>query len=92
MEELLERHRISTKFDSSRPLKQLWRNLKDEGIGRQSCGQTGMFSPDEFNMHFTSAAAGSDEVFDGFAFNCVEEAVVFNAIMGLKIKVWCCGG
>jgi hypothetical protein len=90
-EEFLERHRISTKFDSSRPLKQLWRNLKDDGIGRQSCGQTAMFSP-EFNLHFTSAAAGSgsdevfdrDEVFDGFAFNRVEEAAVFNAIMGIK--------
>jgi hypothetical protein len=36
-----------------------------------------MSSPDEFNLHFTSAAAGSgsdevfdrDEVFDGFAFS-----------------------
>jgi hypothetical protein len=56
-EEFLERHLISTKFDSSRPLKHLWRNLKDE---------TAMFSPDEFNLHFTSAVAGfgSDEVFD----------------------------
>jgi hypothetical protein len=54
-------------------LKHLWRNLEDEGIGKQ-------FSPDEFNLHFTSAVAGSgsdevfdrDEVFDGFAFSCVE--------------------
>jgi hypothetical protein len=47
---------------------------------------TDMFSPDEFNLHFTSAAAGSgsDEVFDGFAFSCVEEAVVLSAIMGIK--------
>jgi hypothetical protein len=48
-----------------------------------------MFSPNEFNLHFTSAVAGSgsdevfdkDEVFDGFAFSCVEEAVVFNATL-----------
>jgi hypothetical protein len=52
-EEFLERHRISTKFDSSRPLKHLWRNLTDERIERQSCGQTAMFLPDEFNLHFT---------------------------------------
>jgi hypothetical protein len=44
-----------------------------------------MFFPHEFNLHFTSAAAGSgsDEVFDSFAFSCVEEAIVFNAIMGI---------
>jgi hypothetical protein len=76
-EEFLERHRFSTKFDSSRPLKHLWRNLKDEGIGRQACGQTAMFSPNKFNLQFTSTAAG-------FAFSCVEEAVVFNAIMSIK--------
>jgi hypothetical protein len=76
-EEFLERHRITTKFDSSRPLKHLCRNLKDEGIGRHSCGQTAMFSPNKFNLHFTSTAAG-------FAFSCVEEAVVFNAIMGIN--------
>jgi hypothetical protein len=35
-EEFLERYPISTKFESSRPLKHLWRNLKDEGIRRQS--------------------------------------------------------
>jgi hypothetical protein len=57
--EFLERHRISTKCDSSRPLKQLWRNLNDEVIGRQSCGQTSMFLPHKFNLHFTSAVAGS---------------------------------
>jgi hypothetical protein len=42
-----------------------------------------MFSPDESNLHFTSAATGSGsdevfdtvEIFDGFAFSCVEEAV-----------------
>jgi hypothetical protein len=53
---------------------------------------TVIFSPDEFNLHFTSAEAdsGSDEVFDrnevfdGFAFSCVEETVVFNAILGIK--------
>jgi hypothetical protein len=69
-----------------------WQNSKDEGIERQYCGQTTTFSPDQFNLHFTSAAADSesdevfdrDEVFDGFAFSCVEEAVVFIAIMGLK--------
>jgi hypothetical protein len=33
-EELLERHRFSTKFDSSRLLKHIWRVLKDERIGR----------------------------------------------------------
>jgi hypothetical protein len=45
-----------------------------------------MFLPDESNMLFTSVAAGSrsDEVFDGFAFSCVEEAAVFSAIMGIK--------
>jgi hypothetical protein len=51
-----------------------------------------MFSPNEFNLHFTSAAAGSGpdevfdrgEVFDAFAFSCLEEAVVSNAIMGIK--------
>jgi hypothetical protein len=51
-----------------------------------------MFSPNTFNLHFTSAAAGSrsdevfdrDEVFDGSAFSCVEKAVVFNTIMSTK--------
>jgi hypothetical protein len=36
IEELLERHCISTKFESSRPLKHLWRVLNDERIGRHS--------------------------------------------------------
>jgi hypothetical protein len=51
-----------------------------------------MFSLNEFNLHFTSAAAGSgsdevsyrDDVFDGSAFSCVKEGVVFNAIMDIK--------
>jgi hypothetical protein len=42
--------------------------------------------PNEFNLHFTYAAAGSgsDEVIYGFVFSCVKEAVVFNVIIGLK--------
>jgi hypothetical protein len=36
-----------------------------------------MFSPNKFNLQFTSTVAG-------FAFSCVEEAVVFNGIMGIK--------
>jgi hypothetical protein len=37
-----------------------------------------MFSPNKFNLNFTSTAAG-------FAlFSCVEMAVVFNAIMNIK--------
>jgi hypothetical protein len=46
-EELLERHRISTKFDSC-SLKHIWRNSKDERIKRQSCSPTAIFSSNEF--------------------------------------------
>jgi hypothetical protein len=91
-EEFLERQRIAAKFDPGLSLKGLWRNLKIEGIGKQSASQVTMFSPDEFNLHFSSTTASSGstrrfdraEVFDGFAFSCVEETDVFNTIMGIK--------
>jgi hypothetical protein len=44
-----------------------------------------MFSPNAFNLHFTSDEVfDRNEVFDGSAFSCAEKAVVFNAIMGTK--------
>jgi hypothetical protein len=49
-EEFVGGHRISPKFDSSRSWKHLWRNLKNEAIGRQYCSQNAMFSPSEFNL------------------------------------------
>jgi hypothetical protein len=47
------------------------------------------FSPNQFNVHFSSVAAGvrpqvvfdRKEIFDGFAFRCGEEDEVFAAIM-----------
>jgi hypothetical protein len=47
------------------------RELEDSLVVRPLCFRL-------TSMHFTSVAAGSrsDEVFDGFAFSCVEEAVV----------------
>jgi hypothetical protein len=50
MEEFLERWRIFSKLDSEGSIKELWRNLKSEWLGKQS-------SPDQFNVHFSSVAA-----------------------------------
>jgi hypothetical protein len=55
--------------------------LKSEGLGKQPSHDVSSFSPDQFNVHFSSVAAGvrsqvvfdRKEIFEAFAFRCVEE-------------------
>jgi hypothetical protein len=57
-EEFLERRRISSKFDCEGSIKELWRNMMSEGLGKPFSHDVSFLSPDQFNVHFSSVAAG----------------------------------
>jgi Reverse transcriptase (RNA-dependent DNA polymerase) len=85
-EELLEKTRIERKFHSENTMKDLWRNLKSEGLGKQSTRVTS-----QFNSQFTAAVGQQpsitfdrNETFDGFSFSLVEEDAVFTSVMSVK--------
>jgi hypothetical protein len=62
------------------------------GLGKQSSHDVASFSPVQFNVHLSSVAAGvrpqvvfdRQEIFEGFAFWCVEEDDDFATI----IRLW----
>jgi hypothetical protein len=90
-EDFLELQRISSKFDLEGSFNELLRNLKSEGLGKQPSHDASSFSPDQFNVHFSSVAAGvrsqvvfnRQDIFEGFAFRCVEKDEVFAASMSI---------
>jgi Reverse transcriptase (RNA-dependent DNA polymerase) len=90
-EETLKKSRIEQKFNNpGQSLKDLWKKLKSEGLGKQSGKAVTSFTPDQFNGYFAAAPGqrpriifNRDESYDGFSFGVVEEDEVFKTVMSM---------
>jgi hypothetical protein len=58
-DEFLESGRISSKFDSGVSFKELWRNLKSEGLGKQSSHDVSSFARSVCRAFFFVCRRGS---------------------------------